>query len=224
MQHSVLIVEDNSIISHGLETLLNKSTTIKSIQVAKSAEDALSILETTPINIAIVDISLPGMNGFSLMETCKKTYPDIHFIVLTSHEDRDNLLKALSLGAHAYCTKNINSRIVQLVDDVAQGGMWVDPAVSPYLMDILMKNTSFSAQDKDFDHQFTDRERHILNLLAQGRNNQQIADTMHFSVHSVKVYLSKIFSKLGVDDRTQAAVKALQHNVISFTSSSSSNN
>lgn len=218
MTTTVLIVEDNNIICHGLETLLGKSNQIKDIWVAKSAETALEMLADTIIDVAIVDISLPGMDGLTFIKTCHQLYPSIKFIVLSSHEDAPHVLQAFSLGIHAYCTKSINNRIVSLVDEVAQGAMWVDPAVSHHLIDAFTsERTRPLAHTQNLENQFTPREQKILDLLAHGKNNQQIADEMHFSVHSVKVYLSKIFTKLGVEDRTQAAVKALQHNVIGFT-------
>lgn len=218
MNYSVIVIEDNNLICHGLKTLLSRNSAIQDTWIAQSGAEGLQQLEKDTADIAIIDMNLPDMGGIELIQQIHTKWPQTKLMVLTANHDPKMMLQAFTAGINAYCTKNISERIADLVVDVAQGAVWIDPIVSSHALEVLKGHTLAAMQNQTcFKEQFSQRELRILTLLAQGKNNQKIADELHFSVHSVKVYLSKIFEKLNVDDRTQAAVKSIQSKIIPYT-------
>jgi DNA-binding NarL/FixJ family response regulator len=207
---NILIVEDHELTRFGLKTALEGDYGIRE---AGSAEEALEIFKNSTPDIVILDLGLPGMNGVEAAQKFRESGKDVKIIILTSHNDEKEVLECLKAGANAYCSKEINpKRLLEVVESVAEGAAWFDPAVAQIVLNAVNNVPQTSAQTKDYD--FTSREVQILQFIAQGRSNQEIAEKLEISVNTTKAHVVNILRKLEVEDRLQAALKALKQNIV----------
>ncbi len=211
--YNLLIVEDYTLIQIGLESLFRKTDWCTNVSIANSGEEALAQLAKTPTDIAILDIGLPDTNGIALAQQVRAIYPDIKIIMLTSHDNQREVLEALSAGAQGYCLKGVLSEsICDIVKQVADGGLWLDPGIAKFVVDVVDQHKPSS--DSDDDYALSDRELEILRLVSYGNNNDEIAKALFLSTHSIKQTMTKIFDKLSVSDRTEAVAMAIRNNII----------
>ena len=216
---NVVIVEDYKLTRVGLKSTLNGLENIKVIGEAEDAIDGMSVIEKLQPNVVLMDLGLPGMNGLEATIKVKEKYPDIKVIVLTSHERNEEVIAALGAGANAYCLKDITPEtLARVIKSVAEGACWVDPGVSSAALGFFPKPENVtllnSAEPQDARAQLTERELEVLKHLVQGKSNTEIAKELIVSVHTAKAHVCSILQKLFVDDRVQAAVKAIQEKII----------
>ncbi|MBX2861590.1 MAG: response regulator transcription factor, partial [Vampirovibrio sp.] len=215
------IVEDYKLFRVGLHSLLEKDPTIRVVGGSETAEEALKEIEQLKPHVVFMDLGLPGMNGIDATQAIKQLDPTIRVIILTSHNTDEEVLAALGAGAHAYCLKEIASeRLREVLKSVSDGAAWLDPAIAAVGLKVfqggssdLLPNTS-KQQNATLSVALTEQEQRVLELLVEGKSNNEIADTLHFSVHTAKVYVSRILEKLSVSDRVQAAVKAVKSGLV----------
>ena len=215
MKKNLLIVEDHELTRFGLKTTFEDVEYVDVIYEASSGEDALDIFKNNKIDLIIMDLGLPKMNGIETTQAIHSIDPDAKIIVLTSHNDEKEVLNSLKAGANAYCSKEINlQRLVQVVQSVSEGAAWFDPSIAH----IVLQATSTSKIDekegnyKDYD--LTTREAQILKLMTEGYSNMEIAQHLVISVNTTKAHVANILQKLEVDDRLQAALKALKYKIV----------
>lgn len=217
------IVEDYYLSRMGLTSALSEFPNLKFIGEAESAEEGLADLKKKEIDVLILDLGLPGMNGIQMAEEVKKQWPDMKIIILTSHNQPQEIMAALSAGANAYALKDIKpSRLAQVIESVHEGAAWLDPAIASLVLNNVISNpeTAHTAQGSPekgagaAELDLTAREREVLHLIVEGKNNQEISDTLFVSIHTTKAHVSSILAKLCVNDRVQAAVKALKENLV----------
>ena len=136
------------------------------------------------------------------------------FVVLTSHKDKNDVLNSLKAGANAYCSKEIKlPRLIEVLASVLEGASWFDPAIS----DIVLGAVNSANDNKTLsenDYSLTAREKQILKLITEGYSNVEIAKSLFVSVNTTKVHVASILQKLEVDDRLQAAIKALKERIV----------
>ena len=166
-----------------------------------------------------MDLGLPGMNGLEATIKIKEVSPSTKIIILTSHERNEEVIAALGSGANAYCLKDITPETLSsVIKNVAEGACWVDPAVSNAALNFFPRpeNVSFISTNEvqDARAQLTERELEVLKHLVKGKSNTEIAKELIVSVHTAKAHVCSILQKLCVDDRVQAAVKAIKENII----------
>ena len=213
---NVLITEDHTLIRFGLKTALQSKPYVGEIFEAADAQSAINIVKTNKVDAVIMDLGLPGMNGIEATEHIKLLSPEAKIIILTSHKTKDEVINAVKSGASAYCSKEIEPENLALIMySVLYGAIWFDPAVSDYILDIVKTGNS-QAEDTPAvgDYNLTKREMQVLSFIKEGKNNQEIAKKLHLSINTVKAHVSAIMQKLEVDDRTQAAIKAISDNII----------
>ena len=141
-------------------------------------------------------------------------YKKIKVVVLTSHNEEDEVIKCLEAGISAYCSKDIRpDKLIELIKDILNGNLWFDSTVSQYVLN-TKRNNSILRQKVDDSYNLTIKEKKVLSLLADGNSNQQIAKKLNISVNTAKVHVCNILQKLSVDDRTQAAIKAIKENIL----------
>lgn len=218
----LFIVEDYHLIRMGLVSALEGFGQLQFVGEAESAEDALAQMEGLEIDVLILDLGLPGMNGIEMAQMVRKTWPAIKIVILTSHNQPDEVIAALGAGAQAYALKDIKpGRLAQVIETVHEGAAWLDPAIASVVLGNLTENapsvsaglnTQKASSSPDVD--LTERERDVLRLIVQGKNNQDISEELHISIHTTKAHVGSILSKLAVNDRVQAAVKALKENIV----------
>ena len=213
---NILIVEDHALTSFALKTSIETQDYTNNIWVAETAQDAFDICEKNQIDLVLMDLGLPEINGVEATRRIKAKYNDIKIIILTSHCEKDEVLACLEAGINAYCTKDIKpEKLCEIIKDVINGSMYFDSAIANFVMQSTSKNNSKFANISIKDcYNLTQQEKRVLILLATGYNNSQIAKELSISVNTTKVHVCSILQKMDVEDRTQAAIKAIRENLI----------
>lgn len=216
---SVVIVEDYKLTRIGLRSTLNSYEHINVIGEAEDAKTGLQVIQELKPNVVLMDLGLPEMNGIEATQKVKEIAPETKVIILTSHDREEEVLAALGSGASAYCLKDIDpNTLSSVIRNVSKGACWLDSAVAQVALNLFPKpeNTTIQGQMNmsDARAQLTEREFEVLRLLVKGRSNTEIAKELIVSVHTAKAHVCSILQKLCVDDRVQAAVKAIKENII----------
>ena len=215
MKTNILIVEDHELTRFGLKTAFEACDFIENIFEAESAEKGLSIIKDNEVGLIIMDLGLPGMNGIEATRKVKELNKDIKIVILTSHNDDQEVLNSLKAGANAYCYKEINpKRLIQVVQSVLDGAAWFDPSISHIVLEAATKSQNISASKPERDYGLTSRETQILKLITEGYSNIEIAKELFVSINTTKAHVASILQKLEVDDRLQAALKALKERLV----------
>lgn len=215
----LVIVEDYKLTRVGLRSSLNEFEGISVVGESEDAEKGLAIIKEIKPDVVLMDLGLPGMNGVEATQQIKTFDENIKVIILTSHDRDEEVLAALGSGANAYCLKDIEpTTLVNVIKTVSQGAAWLDPAIAKVALNLFPKPEStkvlFSSEAPDARAQLTEREYEVLKLLVKGKSNTEIAKDLIVSVHTAKAHVCSILQKLCVDDRVQAAVKAIRENII----------
>lgn len=214
---NILIVEDHALTAFALKTSISCLGFVGDIFEATSAFDAYKILEKNPVDLIIMDLGLPMEDGVDAIKKIRKNNNDVKIIVLTSHSEKDEVISCLKAGISAYCTKDIKpDKLCDIIFDVLSGSMYFDAAVSKYVLESNSekKETILGNISLKDCYNLTHQEKRVLILLASGNNNQQIAKKLSISINTTKVHVCSILQKMGVEDRTQAAIKAIRENLI----------
>ena len=217
MKLNILIVEDHELTRFGLKTTFEEVDYVENIYEADSAETAIEIFDNNEINVIIMDLGLPGMNGIEATQKIRTRKKDVKIIMLTSHNDEKEVLMSLKAGANAYCSKEINpQRLISVVQSVADGAAWFDPSIAHI---VLRAGANAQAKEEISDdntkkYDLTAREAQILKLMTEGYSNMEIAQILVISVNTTKAHVANILQKLEVDDRLQAALKALKNKIV----------
>ena len=215
----IVIVEDFKLTRVGLRCALNANDDIEVVAEAENAIEGLKLIERYKPDVVLMDLGLPGMNGIEAMIKVKEFAPDIKIIALTSHDRSEEVLAALSSGASAYCLKDIDpQKLADVVRDVATGVCWIDPMVAQLALNSFPKveNIGFlpSKSQSEGRVPLTEREYEVLKHLVSGKSNTEIAKELIVSVHTAKAHVCSILQKMCVNDRVQAAVKAVKEGMV----------
>lgn len=216
-KYSILIVEDHALTLFALKTSLSSFDLLDELFDADNANDAYKILKKNKIDLIIMDLGLPDIDGVEATKKIRETNKDVKIIILTSHCDKEEVLSCLEAGINAYCTKDIKpDKLLSVIQDVLSGSMYFDSAVS----DFVMQQTSKKEDDKFKNisvkdcYNLTTQEKRVLILLSSGLSNSSIAKKLNISINTTKVHVCSILQKMKVEDRTQAAIKAIRENLI----------
>lgn len=216
---NVLLVEDQKLMRIGLKSLLEEHKSIETIYEASSAKEAIEKYKQLKPDVILMDIGLPDGNGIDTAKKLIEYNQDCKIIMLTSHLSEEEVFSSLHAGARAYVMKDVNTDILEMIiKTVDDGAMWLDPQIVPILREKnsgviparKMSRATFRAQHANL----TQREYEVLKLVVDGKSNQQIAIALTISEHTAKAHVCNIIQKLVVDDRTQAAVKALKEGLV----------
>jgi two-component system response regulator DegU len=211
----VMLAEDHSMVRQGLKQLIELESDIKVVAEAANGIDAVSYYSIEQPDIMLMDINMPKQNGLQALEAIKQKHPDAKIIMLTIHQDREYLFKALQLGANGYVLKDADGAVlVEAIRKVYQGEAYIQPNMARELIVEFKRYTSGEAALSRKNSLLSDRELEVLDLIAKGLLNKEIAKTLYISEKTVKNHISNIFKKLKVSDRTQAAVYALKNNLV----------
>ena len=234
----VLIIEDHNLTRIGLKAALQSRDDIKIVGEAANATEGLKLLQIFRPDVATVDIGLPDFDGIELtrkyrdLQTENEEY-NTKLLVLTMQSSEDSVLAALGAGADSYCMKDIESeKLIDALVETYEGNSWIDPNIADVVLRKIRaeaeaqngegnaKNISIRAIDSDIEKviescPLTARELEVLELIVEGCDNATIAKRLFLTVGTVKTHVRGILSKLCVDDRTQAAVRALRSGIVS---------
>ena len=215
MKSNILIVEDHELTRFGLKTAFESSDYVENIYEAESAETCFDIVNDNAIDLVIMDLGLPGVDGIEATKVVKSKNPDIKVVILTSHNDVQEVLNSLKAGANAYCSKEINPiRLTQVVQSVLDGASWFDPSIAHIVLEAASKSEQIKPIMPEKDYGLTSREAQILKLITEGYSNNEIANQLFVSINTTKAHVASILQKLEVDDRLQAALKALKERLV----------
>ena len=201
----IFLLDDHEIVRHGLRDLFESEDDLVVVGESGSAKEAERIIPALRPHVAVLDARLPDGNGIDVCRSIRSRDPNIRGIILTSYDDDEALFAAIMAGASGYVLKQIRSNdLVDAVRRVAAGQSLLDPAVTTRVLERLRH-----ADDEPTElAQLTEREREILELIAEGLTNRQIGQRLYLAEKTVKNYVSSLLAKLGLERRTQAAVLA----------------
>ncbi len=211
----VMIADDHSLMRKGLKQILELEDDIKVIAQAKDGEEAVEKALYTNPDIILMDINMPTKNGMQAIQELEEKNCPARVIVLTIHDDREYLLKSIKAGASGYVMKDAESEhLIEAIRNVYNGKTYIQPNINANY--IREPNNSYSSDiGKRLEkYNLTQREIEVLLLIAEGKNNREIADELFISDKTVKNHVSNIFKKIDVSDRTQAAVYVLKGSVV----------
>jgi DNA-binding NarL/FixJ family response regulator len=201
----VFLLDDHDIVRGGLTRLFERESDIEVVGEAATAEEGLSRIPPTRPDVALLDVRLPDGDGVTVCREIRSRHPEIYCLMLTSFSDDEALFDAIMAGASGFILKQVKSEeIVQAVRFVAKGQSLLDPAVTGRVLERLRKGP----EEDERLARLSPQERNILELIADGLTNRQIAEEIHLAEKTVKNYVSNLLTKLGMERRTQAAVYA----------------
>jgi DNA-binding NarL/FixJ family response regulator len=215
----VIIIEDFKLTRVGLRCALNSNKDINVIAESDNALSGLALIEKNKPDVVLMDLGLPDMNGIEASIKVKEILPDIKIVALTSHDREEEVIAALASGVNGYCLKDIDPvKLADVVRDVANGVCWIDPQVAQIALNAFPKpeNTSLipSKNNSMGRVPLTERECEVLKHLVMGKSNTEIAKELIVSVHTAKAHVCSILQKMCVNDRVQAAVKAVREGLV----------
>lgn len=210
----VLVVDDHTLIREGLCKILSTEEAIEVVGEAEDGQQAIEQAVKVKPDVILMDITMPGTNGIEATRTIKSKCPQIGVIALTIHDQEEYLFELIKAGASGYVLKDISSDLlIQTILGVAKGESFIPPSMTTKIFAEFSRLSSRSYQDT-YPQGLTKREVDVLRLVAQGESNRAIAKKLFISEKTVKNHLTNIFQKLGVMDRTQAALLAVKNKIV----------
>ena len=213
MKTKVMIADDHNLIREGIKQLLEFDGSMEIVAEASNGIDCLEKIDTVDVEILLLDINMPEMNGLEVLEEIKNRKIDIKVLILTVHNELEYLIKAVDIGADGYILKDSEStELKRAIHSVLSGESYIQASLIPALNNRLANRDI----DKDKIDSLTTREMEVLIQVANGMSNKEIATNLNISERTVKNHISNIFKKTDVSDRTQAAVFAIKNNIITL--------
>jgi DNA-binding NarL/FixJ family response regulator len=209
----VLLVDDQALFREALQTLLSVQPQIRVVGEAGDGAEALRLVEATHPDVVLMDLQMPVMDGAAATRRVRAEFPATQVIVLTTFDDDEYVFEGLRAGAIGYLLKDTSAqKLVEAILLAARGESFLQPSIAAKVLAEIARHQSLPAQP--LDEPLTARETDILRLMAAGHNNKEIADTLVITEGTVKNHVTNILGKLGVRDRTQAALKAKEMRLI----------
>ena len=217
----IILVDDHKLFRCGIKSLLDNSEDICVVAEASSAKEGINKILAQQPDVVLLDLELGDLNGLDLMEKVMAQKPNIKFVILTSHINEHVVNKAMKLGIYGYILKDVDSGLLDMIiKSVSKGAMWIDKRAVQILRELnpnVVPAVQISRSNFRQTHaNLTSREYEVLKLVVEGKSNLQIANELNISEHTSKAHVCNIIQKLVVDDRTQAAVKAIKEGIVSI--------
>jgi two-component system response regulator DevR len=208
----ILLVDDHEVVRLGLKSLLERHPQFDVVGEASSAREALELVNNTHPDVVVMDIRLPGTSGIEACEEITGRFPETKVIMLTSYAEDEMLFSAIRAGASGYILKQIGGEdLVRALEAVGRGDAMLDPTVTQRVFQEVRRAVK-EEEASAFAH-LSQQEKHVLLLVSEGKTNREIAKALFLGEGTVRNYVSSILSKLGVNNRAEAAAYAVQHSL-----------
>jgi len=219
MEIKILLVEDQKLMRIGIKSLFCDYPELEIIGEAVNGKEAIEKCKLNKPDIVLMDLGLPDINGIDAIKQILEHNNNIKVIVLTSHISEEEVRASLQAGANAYVLKDIQTEfLMNVIKMIKEGAMWLDPQVVPFIKDknsaVIPSRQLSRTVFRERHSNLTQREYEVLKLIVDGQSNSDIAKSLTISEHTAKAHVCNIIQKLVVDDRTQAAVKALKEGLV----------
>ncbi|WMT18126.1 MULTISPECIES: response regulator transcription factor [Anoxybacillaceae] len=209
---NILLVEDQALVRQGLKMMIEQDPQLKVVAEAENGLEALHEMEQHIIDIVIMDIRMPVMNGLEATRKMKKRWPDVKILILTTFNDDEYAVQALKDGANGFLLKTAEQqKLIQAIYSCMKGGLTIHEDVAAKMMPKLLQKS----KQPHVDIPLSPRELMIAKLVGEGKTNKEIAAELHLSVGTVKNHITQILQKLQLRDRTQLAIYAIKHDITS---------
>lgn len=211
----ILICDDQEIVCEGLQRILESDPELSVVATVNDGAEALERIPSTQPDLVLMDLKMPVMNGIIATRKIHEKWPEIRVLVLTTYDDDEWLFDAIRSGASGYLLKDRpRSELIKAIKGTIAGESYVDPAVAGKILNNIAQSTPHQQPAMEID--LSDRELEVLELLALGLTNADIAKRLYLSEGTIRNYTSAIFTKLNVSDRTQAVVAALRYGLVNL--------
>ena len=211
----LLICDDQSIVCEGLRAMLAPVPQIEIVGVASNGMEAIDQVRQFQPDLVLMDLKMPRMNGIQATKAIREQFPKVRVLVLTTYDADEWVLDAIRNGASGYLLKDTpQEELIKAIMNTMKGWNPIDPQVAGKILNHVAHQSVPVQQDPKLIGQLSHREREVLRLLASGLSNTEIAQTLFLSEGTIKNYVSMIFSKLQVADRTQAAILAIRAGLV----------
>lgn len=200
---SVLVVDDHPVVRAGLQAMIDAQPDMETVAEARSGEEAIDLFRRHQPAVTLMDLRMPGMGGVEAIEAIHRSFPDACILVLTTYDGDEDIYRALQAGARAYLLKDMpREELIQAIRAVHAGAHRLSPAAAAHLAERMHQS------------ELTSRELEVVERIAGGMSNKQIAADLGISEGTVKTHVNNIMGKLGASDRTQAVTLALRRGFI----------
>ncbi|MFF1991660.1 response regulator [Bacillus mycoides] len=215
MEIKVLLVDDHTVVLKGLAFFLSTQEDFELVGEANNGKEALVKVGETSPDVVLMDLYMPEMDGIEATTCIKKEYPNVKVIVLTSFSDQAHVLPALKAGASGYILKDIEpDQLVEAIRSAYKGNIQLHPDIANALLSQTLPQEEKEEEPSVQVDVLTARENEVLQLLAKGMSNKEIASVLVITEKTVKAHMSSILSKLHLSDRTQAALYAVKNGIV----------
>ena len=209
----VTIVEDNNTIREGLAALIKGTDDYECTAAFGDCESFLDVMKENYCDVVLMDIGLPGINGIEGVKRAKKIDADLNILMLTIYEESSVVFEALCAGACGYLVKKTPpSRLLEAIKDAFNGGSPMSSHIARQVITVFQQNIEITKDTEEFD--LSEREKEVINHLAEGNNYQEIATSLFISVDTVRHHIRNIYKKLHVHSQSEAVAKAIRKGLI----------
>jgi DNA-binding NarL/FixJ family response regulator len=210
MTHSILLYEDNLLLSESIQTMLRLNKNIQLVGAYENPMEVNTHLQNLHPNLLIMDIDMPGMNGIEAVERVRKRNKDIPILMLTVFDDNQNVFDAIRAGASGYILKkHISTKLFSAIEEALEGGAPMSPSIARMVLASMQQRPS-----SENPYQLTPKEKEVLTSLSKGNSYKLIADEVSISIDTVRSHIRKIYEKLHVHSQTEAVRKAINERLV----------
>jgi DNA-binding NarL/FixJ family response regulator len=210
-----IIVDDHPVVRFGVKQMLSASENIEVVAEMEDVDNLVRTISETGAEIILLDLELERTHGVDALRVVRENAPDVKVIIYTSHDEEDRIVQAAELGVDGYLLKGCGQReLVNAIESVSTGGIALESTVAGKLMQHMNRRSNESEAD---NVRFSKRESQVLKLLASGKTNRDIGETLFISESTVKFHVHAILNKLGASNRTEAVSIAAQLGLVELT-------